>query len=186
MTPTPFPLNALGRAWWLLVLYGVLAVLFGVLAVARPVAATAGLVWAFGILAIAEGIATLVALFTRDTGLSKGWTALYALASLAFGVLAVIDPLSTAGALAILLAAWMVVAGIYRIVFAVRVRRLIRGEWLIALSGVLSVVLGVLFAIAPLAGAVVATLWVGIGALIYGVIQIVAGVKLRKFGRTAL
>jgi len=111
---------------------------------------------------------------------------LYALASLAFGVLAVIDPLSTAGALAILLAAWMMVAGIYRIVFAVRVRRLIRGEWLIALSGVLSVVLGVLFAIAPLAGAMVATLWVGIGALIYGVIQIVAGVKLRKFGRTAV
>lgn len=182
---TSFPLNALGRAWWLLVLYGVLAVLFGILAVTQPVAATAGIVWTFGVLAIAEGIATLVALFAPGTGLSKGWAALYALASLVFGVLAVIDPLSIAGALAILLAAWLVVAGLYRIVFAVRVRRLVRGEWLIALSGVLSVVLGVLFAAAPLTGAVVATLWVGIGALVYGVIQIVAGVKLRRFGRTA-
>ncbi len=47
--------------------------------------------------------------------------------SLGFGILAVINPLATASVL-VFLAAWLLVAGIYRIVLAIRVRKQIQGS----------------------------------------------------------
>lgn len=177
----PGLLSLLGRGWWVLLVYGVLAVLFGLFAVMRPLAAVAALAWMAGTLALAEGLISVFALFSRNLSISKGWLALYALASLAFGVLTLINPLVTAGVLLVLLAAWLVVGGIYRIVFAIRVRKVIQGEWLIILSGVLAIVLGVLFVLHPVSGLAVTALWIGVCALVYGTLQIVAAFKLRKF-----
>jgi uncharacterized membrane protein HdeD (DUF308 family) len=42
-----------------------------------------------------------------------------------------------------------------------------------------SIALGILFVISPLTGLVVTAWWIGAGALIYGVLQIVAALKLR-------
>jgi uncharacterized membrane protein HdeD (DUF308 family) len=47
------------------------------------------------------------------------------------------------------------------------------------LSGVLATVLGLLFAGNPMIGLAVTGLWIGIGALLYGAVQIFAGIKLR-------
>lgn len=171
----------LGRGWWVLLVYGLLAVVFGVLALLRPVDAASALVWAFGVLALAEGVVTLFALFGKDVLVPKGWLALYALASIAFGVVAVLFPLVVASVVLLFVAAWLIVGGVYRIVFAIRVRKQIQGEWLIVVSGVLGIALGVLFAINPVAGVAVTTLWIGVLALFYGVFQIVAAFRLRKF-----
>jgi len=173
-------LNALGRSWWVLLLYGVLGVLFGLIAVTRPVAAATALAWALGVMALAEGVVSLFALFDRKVTISKAWLALYALVSIVFGLLTVFNPVATAGMLLLLLAAWLIVAGVYRIVFAIRVRKEIRGEWLIALSGVLAIVLGVLFVRFPVKGLAVTTIWFGAGALVYGVVQIMAAFKVRR------
>lgn len=173
----------LSRSWWVLVLYGVIGVLFGLASIAWPGKTAVALTWAFGVMALAEGIISLLALFKKDVAISKGWLAVYALASLLFGAMAVSNPLATAGVLLLFLAAWLLVAGVYRIVVAIRVRKEIEGEWLIALSGVLAIALAVLFVMYPVAGLVTLALWIGIGALIYGVLQIIAGFRLRKWVR---
>jgi len=173
-------LSSLGRSWWVLLLYGVLGVLFGLIALTRPVAAATALAWAVGVMALAEGVVSLFALFDRQVTISKGWLALYALVSIVFGLLTVINPVATAGMLLLFLAAWLIVAGVYRIIFAIRVRKEIRGEWLIALSGVLAIVLGLLFVRFPVKGLVVTTIWIGAGALVYGFVQILAAFKVRR------
>ncbi|AWH55572.1 hypothetical protein C1924_19065 [Stenotrophomonas sp. ESTM1D_MKCIP4_1] len=173
-------LSAIGRSWPILLLYGVAALGFGITAIGWPMAAATALAWVLGLLAIAEGVISLLALISGGSGAPRGWLLLYAVASLGFGAVAVINPLATASVLVLLLAAWLLVAGIYRIVFALRVRRHIRGEWVLILSGVLAIVLGLLFAANPLAGVAVTTLWMGIGSLVYGVLQIVVALKLRK------
>ncbi len=175
----------LGRSWWVLVLYGVIAVLFGIAAFVWPARTAVAIAWAFGVMALAEGAASVIALFSREVKVSKGWLALYAVASLLFGAMAVLNPVKTASLLLLLLAAWLVVAGIWRIVLAIRIRKEITGEWLIALSGVLAIVLGAMLAMSPAAGLVTVALWVGLGALFYGVLQIIAGFRLRKLA-TAL
>lgn len=175
-------LQTIQRSWWVLAIYGVISILFGIGAVVWPLTTALALAWAFGVMALAEGVTSLVALFDKNTPISKGWLVLYALASIAFGLVAVIFPGAVAGVLLLFLAAWLVVGGIYRIMFAVRVRKQIEGEWWIGLSGLLSIVLGVLFFAYPAAGVVSVTVWIGAFVLLYGVFQLMAALRVRKLG----
>lgn len=168
------------RSWWVLVLYGVVAIAFGLYALAVPAASGIALAWAFGVMAIAEGVASVFALPGGNAPVSRGWLMLYALVSIVFGVLAIMQPVAVAGTLLMFLAAWLIVAGIWRIVFAIRVRKWIPNEWALILGGVLAIVLGVLFVAYPIAGLLAVMLWIGAGALVYGVLQVIAGFRLRK------
>lgn len=174
---------SLGRSWWVLVLYGVIAVVFGIGAFLWPGKTAVAIAWAFGVMALAEAVTSLIALFSANSPISKGWLALYALLSLVFGFIAVSNPLKVAGLLLMCLAAWLLIAGIYRIVLAIRIRKEIEGEWLIALSGLLAIALAVLFVVEPAAGLVTVALWIGAAALVYGVLQIIAGFRLRKLAK---
>lgn len=178
-------LQTIQRSWWVLALYGVISILFGIGALMWPLTTALALAWAFGIMALAEGVTSLVALFDKNTPIPKGWLAVYALASIAFGLAAVMFPGAVAGVLLLFLAAWLVVGGIYRIVFAVRVRKQIEGEWWIGLSGLLSIALGVLFFAYPAAGLVSVTVWIGAFVLLYGIFQVMAALRLRKLGAPA-
>ncbi|WP_430392242.1 HdeD family acid-resistance protein [Dyella sp. 20L07] len=173
--------RGVGRTGWLLVIYGVISILFGLSALIWPGSTVVALAWAFGIMALAEGIASVFALFHKQVAISRGWLLLYAAASIIFGLLAILHPLAVANVLLLFLAAWLIVAGIYRIVFAIRVRKEIQGEWMIALSGVLAIVLGGLFVAYPVAGLLTVAIWIGAAALIYGILQLVAGVKLHRW-----
>ncbi len=173
------------RSWWVLVLFGLLAIAFGVFAFAAPSRTLIALVWTFGILSLAEGVVSLIAVFfTKAAALpfSRWLLALYALLSIAFGLLAVTNPQAMKDALILLLAAWLVVAGVFRIVYAFRARNSDAfGAWLIGVSGVLALVFGILFFAYPASAILALTIWIGIGALIYGVLQVVAGLLVKKY-----
>jgi len=179
MTPSMY-YPMVGRSWWLILLLGILAVLFGLVSIFNPVGAGVSLTWAIGVLAIAEGISTFFAAFRKDAPASTGWLFLYAVISIAFGVLAVMNPVSMAESIVWVMGVWIIVAGFMRIVFAVRVRKAIDNEWLLILSGVLAMVLGCLLAFAPVAGLILAIVWIGVGALVYGLLQIFAAFRIRK------
>lgn len=172
-----------GRSWRLILLLGVLSVLFGLTAIFNPVSAGAGITWAIGILAIAEGVLTLFAAFGKDAPVSRGWMIFYAAVSLLFGVMAVFNPLSMAATLVTVTGIWFIVAGVMRIVWAVRIRKEIDNEWMLILVGALGVLIGLCMLLAPIAGLIVAVVWIGVGALIYGVLQVVVALKIRKFTR---
>jgi uncharacterized membrane protein HdeD (DUF308 family) len=57
------------------------------------------------------------------------------------------------------------------------------GRWWLALNGVASIAFGVLAILAPLAGAVVLTWWIGVFALLFGVLLIVVAFRLRSRAR---
>lgn len=65
---------------------------------------------------------------------------------------------------------------------AIRLRREIKGEWLLILGGFASVVFGVLLMAHPVAGAL-ALLWlIATFAVIFGVILVILAFKARTFG----
>ncbi|HET6553655.1 MAG TPA: DUF308 domain-containing protein [Dyella sp.] len=169
-----------GRTGWLLVFYGVISILFGLSALVWPGSTVVALAWAFGVMSLAEGIVSVFALFNREVAVSRGWLVLYAVASIVFGLLAIWHPVAVVSVLLLFLAAWLIVAGVYRIVFAIRVRKEIEGEWMIALSGVLAIVLGLMFVAYPATGLLTIAIWIGVAALIYGILQLVAGVRLQR------
>lgn len=169
--------------WWVLLLFGIIAVAFGIVLLVWPDLSIVALVLTFGILALADGVISLLGAWRDDLALPRWLLLLYSAVSIVFGVLAILNPLSFAAALIWILAFWLIVAGIARIVFAVQIRKLVNGEWLLALSGALAIALGVLFLVYPGAGIVAIAFWVAIGALIYGALQIFAAFRLRSHRR---
>ena len=175
----------LAANWWSFVLRGVLAVLFGLIAWLMPHVALGALVLLFGAYAIVDGIFNIVAAFRRTGDDRAPWWALLVsgIVSLIAGFVAFFYPGLTALALVFVIAGWAIATGVMSIIAAVRLRRQIEGEWLLALSGVMSVVFGVLAAIFPGAGALAILIWIGAYAVVFGITLIVLGLRLRGWLR---
>ena len=171
------------RHWWVLLVYGLIGVGFGIACFVAPGASLVALVWSFGLMALFEGALSALALFAGPSALGKGWLALYALASLAFGALALLRPLAIADALLLLLAIWLVIGGALRIVWAIALRKAIDNEWFLALSGLLVLGLGALLLLYPRAALITLVWWIGLGALTYGLLQVFVALRVRRLGR---
>jgi uncharacterized membrane protein HdeD (DUF308 family) len=76
--------------------------------------------------------------------------------------------------------------GIFQIIAAIRLRKVIQNEWLLGLSGLLSVLFGLLMFLQPGAGAL-AVIWiVAAYALVFGILLIWLGFRLKRYaGRAA-
>ena len=174
----------IARNWWSLVIRGLVGILFGIITLAWPGITFAALVIVFGAYALLDGVFSLVGA-VKAAQAHERWGALVFLGvtGIGAGVLTVLWPAITAFVLVCLIAAWAIVTGVFEIAAAVRLRRYIEGEWLLALAGIASLVFGMLIIIAPLAGALVIAIWVGAYALVSGVMLVMLGIKLRSWGR---
>jgi uncharacterized membrane protein HdeD (DUF308 family) len=111
---------------------------------------------------------------------------LVGLVGVAIGVLTFIKPALTTVALLYAIAIWAIFTGVLEIIAAVRLRKVVQGEWLLGIAGVLSVAFGVLAMMRPFAG-VLAIVWlVGVYALIFGALELGLAFRLRDFGRRPL
>src|SRR3954465_7255675 len=145
-------LETLARNWWVLAVRGALAVLFGLLALIWPGITVLALVLLFGAYALVDGVMALyTALFDRGRlgGRGAGWLVLEGVAGVLAAIGAAVWPGITALVLLYLIAAWALVTGVSEILTAIRLRQEIQGEWLLALSGVLSIVFGLLAFLLP-------------------------------------
>lgn len=168
--------------WWTVALRGVAAIVFGILALASPKAAFLSLVILFGIYAIADGLLALS--LGRRSGISRGAMYGHGIVSIVAGVIALALPQAAGLFALVLIASWAILAGIFEIVTAVRIRHVIEHEWLLGIEGALSVAFGVMLLVSPLAGAIVLGLWVGIYALVLGGMLVGTGLRLRSAEHT--
>lgn len=172
--------DSVSRSGWVFVLYGVIALAFGVAMLSWPQRTVEVMVMAFGLLALIDGAVSLLSVFRKDIALPNWLLLAYSVASIGLGALALSRPMWLAEAMLWLLALWLIVAGVARLVFASMLRKLISGEWLLALSGALAIALGVLFLAKPDIGLATIALWVAIGALLYGTFQLLIGWRLLR------
>jgi uncharacterized membrane protein HdeD (DUF308 family) len=164
------------RHWWVILLRGLFAILFGILAFAYPGITLASLVMVYGIFVLADG---LVALF-GGMGNSLWPSLLVGLVGVAAGLLTFFYPGITALVLLYFIAAWAIVKGVFEIVIAFKLREVIQGEWALILAGALSVAFGVLVFLFPQAGALSVIWIIGAYALAFGVLLVLASLKIRK------
>ncbi len=177
-------MNALVRNWWLMALRGLAALVFGLLTLFYPAVSLAVLILLFGTYALVNGLFIIAAAVAKRRG-EPHWVALLVsgLLSVAIGGLAFFRPGLTAVALVYLIAAWSLVTGIGEIAAAVRLRKVITGEWMLILAGLLSVVFGLALFLFPGAGALAVALWIGAYAAVLGVLLIMLAFRLRGWGR---
>ena len=169
-------LEAMTRNWGAIALRGLIAILFGVIAIVWPGPTVAVLVILLGAFALVEGVTNIVA----GVRVREGWATAEGIISVIVGIVIVVWPAITALALLYVIAAWAIITGIVRIVAAIQLRRVIRNEWLLAGSGLASVIFGVIAAIFPGAG-ILALIWLlGAWLIVLGVILIAFALSLRQ------
>jgi uncharacterized membrane protein HdeD (DUF308 family) len=177
--------SALVQRWWMIAVRGAAAILFGILTFVAPAASLMTLIALFGAYALIDGVFAIGAALRSARGGEQWGAVLFeGLCSIAAGLVTFLWPGITALVLLYVIAAWAVVTGVLELVAAIRLRRVIRNEWLLGLGGVLSVVFGVLLFVYPAAGALAVVTWIGAYALVFGALLVALAFRLRAWGRT--
>jgi uncharacterized membrane protein HdeD (DUF308 family) len=171
-------LNTLAANWRALALRGLVALLFGLVVLFWPGLVFAVLAVLFGIYAVVDGAITFVpALRSSDRG-ARRWLPL---SEGAVGVFAgLIALLLSANGLVYVIVVWAVVTGTLKILTAILLRAEVENGWLLAGSGALSVLFGILLTV--LAGSDVPFLapFIGAFAVVVGLALIVFAFRVRE------
>ncbi|HVZ02537.1 MAG TPA: HdeD family acid-resistance protein [Dongiaceae bacterium] len=164
--------------WWLIVLRGLAGVVFGLIALFAPGATVLSLLLILGVYLMVDGVFGLISAVMAGRRQER-WGLLVAesLLNLLIGLIVIVAPDIGLTVFMLLLAAWAIVTGGLMIGTAMNHKR--DGKaWLIG-GGLISVLFGIVLAVAPIVGAVVLTWWLGVYALVFGGALMVFGFRLR-------
>lgn len=167
---------------WMFALRGILAIVFGVVAFLDAGAALFALIYVFAAYAVIDGILAIISSFRRERVYSQWWLLLLeGVVDIAAGVIAFLFPGLAAITLVFLIAAWAIITGLLEIAAAIRLRNEITNEWALGLTGLVSIILGVILVINPAAG-MIGLVWAIAGyAIIFGILMIVLAIRAGRF-----
>lgn len=170
-----------GKYWWSFLLRGVLATVFGIIAIFLPGITLEVMTVLLGVFLVIDGLTSFfVSVRSRGRGLHGGSLLLEGLAGIIVGILTFVWPGITVLALVLIVAFWAMVTGVLEIIAAVTLRNEIKGEWLLGLSGIISILFSVVLFVHPGVGAMALIWMIGVYAIMFGVAMIFLGLRLRK------
>jgi len=175
-------LDLLGRNWWVIALRGVIAIAFGVLAFTQPELTLRVLVTLVGAYLLADGLSLLASYVRGDPDARRaGWSvAVMGILGIVAGVVALVWPNITAIVLLVIVAVWAILTGAFQVIAAVRLRREIQGELLMAIGGIISIAFGLYLLVNPRDGLLSLVSLVGFWAIVFGVTQVVLAFRIRS------
>jgi uncharacterized membrane protein HdeD (DUF308 family) len=175
-------LQLFSRYWWAFVLRGLLAVLFGLFSLfCWWVMAIFGLfVFFFSPFVFLEGLLSVIAA-SYNRG-AKYWyvVLLEGVVAVLVGILTFVWLGIPEVVLFVFIAAWVLVTGIFKLIASIQLRKQIEGELLLGLSGLVSIFFGLILLIRINAGAPNLVWLIGVYAIIFGILTILLGFKVRK------
>ncbi|HAM15110.1 MAG TPA: hypothetical protein DCP91_04500 [Eggerthellaceae bacterium] len=173
------------------IILGVLMLIGGVYCLATPIATYAALGWLVGLAMLVEGIGSIATWNERrKMGFADGWTLAGAIVSIVLGLILLFSFVAQWAVdlfIAYMIAAWLVVGGIARIVASLHLRKFLQEEgpnaagpsWvLLLILGILVVLLGVLCLFNPLSVMMGVGFMLGISIVCVGIDLIVGGARM--------
>lgn len=168
-------------------LRGAIAVLLGLVALFLPGLTLLWLVAMFAVYALLMGtMSVITAIQSRKRDRDWWLLLLLGLVSVCAGIAALVNPGLAAMALVMMMGATVLVTGALDIAIAIRMHKLVQGEWLLALSGLTAIVFGVLVFLFPDAGGLAMAWLISFYALVTGFLFLAASHRLRKRARDGL
>jgi uncharacterized membrane protein HdeD (DUF308 family) len=164
--------------WWVLLLTGIAWIIVSVLVLDTDLDSAATIGYLVAGYLIAAGVMEFVLL-----GITEGWKWFHALLGALFvigGIAAFTEPFQTFTILAALVGFLLVLKGTFDIVLALATRHEVDLWWMMLIAGILEVLLGFWASGYPGRSATLLIIWVGIGALIRGITQLVLAFQVRK------
>jgi uncharacterized membrane protein HdeD (DUF308 family) len=183
-------IRAVSKYWWIFSLRGIIAIVFGLAALLWPALTLGVMVLLFGFFVLLEGLLTVVTSFGKGDE-KGGWTLLLeglvgllvcVIVLLGTSIGSILWPKVAAVMLVYYIAGWAILAGLFKIITAFRIRKEVKGEWILGLSGLVSILVGVILILRPEAGVLAVAWLIGILAVIVGIFQLLLGLKFRKIG----
>lgn len=172
-------------SWWLLGLRGMIAVLFGIAAIVWPAITLITLAALFAAFALLAGAVWVFGAVQHRKADRRWWVMLLLGAfSVGAGIIAALHPGVTTVALILLMGANALVSGTLDIVVAVRVRKFMKGELLLILSGIASILFGMVVLLFPTGAGALALAWLtGFYAIVTGALLLALALQVRAWLR---
>jgi uncharacterized membrane protein HdeD (DUF308 family) len=165
---------------WALGLNGALSIALGVAILVWPSISLYALVIVFGAFALARGIVGFATAFSTHIETGRGWLVVGSLASIAIGVLVFLNTQMSALALLYVIGAYAIVLGAITIGSAFWLPLDGGDSVLLALTGVVSILFGIVMFAEPGAGALAVLALIAAYALIIGVAEVVVAIRGKK------
>ena len=191
MTSTSVPgiggafVNVIARNWWAVLIRGIVAIIFGILAFIWPGATILAIGILFGAYAFVDGIFSIVATVRAAEAKERWWPFLIeGIVGIVIAAITFYDIRITLFALYLTIAAWALITGIFEIIAAIQLRKMIPNEFWLILGGIASIAFGVLMIVYPMAGALALIWLIASYAIIFGIIMVAFALRLRSHIQT--
>ena len=168
--------------WWSFVVRGAVTVAVGIVTLSMPEGRIGALIYLWGAYAIGDGVFAI--LQARRAGLTpapRGWLLLRGVVGVGGGLLAVLWPGMSGLMILCILVSWAILSGIADVGAAFHLREISASDWIVGLSGALSIAFGVLLIVWPFEGPLELVSFLGAYAIFFGGLLLALGVGVRRF-----
>lgn len=174
-------LKTVADRWWVMLVRGICVILIGLGAIVWPQVTLFVAILFFGVFTMADGVTAFV-LGINGKPDGRVWWEMIALGILAIvaGLGALVWPDLTLAVFIIYAAVSAIVHGVLEIIAAIKLRKVIDGEWLLALSGLFSIGFGILLFVYPIAAAEAFAIVIGIYMLFFGAMAVALALRLKS------
>lgn len=177
-------LELLARRWGIVLCRGISAILMGTVTVLWPGMTITILLFLFGAFTVADGITAVWLGLSAKHG-SRVWWEMVAAGAIAIvaGFIAAIWPGLTAMAFVFLIGIFALVRGATEIVAAIHLRKVIDDEWMLVLSGIVSLLFGGILVARPGDGALAMAFLIGAFMIAVGAMTVGLALRLRQLAQ---
>lgn len=174
-------LRIFGKYWWSFFMRGIFALTFGLIAVFLPGITMKLMAYLLAVFFIGDALISIAAwMKDRRHGRNLNFLLFEALVGFGLGFSTFIWPKLTIFAVVLSLGLWALITGVFAILAAIKLRSEIQGEWVLGVSGLLSIMVSLILFANPGISAVAIILVIGVYAVLLGVALIALGLRLRK------
>jgi uncharacterized membrane protein HdeD (DUF308 family) len=168
------------RTWWVFLVGGIASVIFGILAFVNPGIALLVLAMFFAASILVDGAFNAIGAVQHRE--KDGWwlMLLIGILGLVVGGYALLNPPVSMIAFIYIVAFQAIVLGVFLVMLGYKVRQATSREWILYLTGALSVLFGVLVVVNPLAGSLSIVYLIAGWALVIGALKVIFAFKVKN------
>lgn len=168
------------RTWWVFLIGGLASLVFGILAFVKPGIALLVLATFFAAAILVDGAFNILgAIQNRE---KDAWWVMLLIGILGVGVggYALMNPPVSMLAFVFIVALQAIVLGVFLLMLGYRVRKATSREWILYVTGVLSVLFGILVVARPAAGSLTIVYLVASWAIVIGALKLAFAFRIRS------
>ena len=173
------------RTWWVFLVGGLASVIFGILAFMRPGIALLVLSIFFAAAVLVDGASNIVGAVQHRE--KDGWwiMLLIGILGVVAGGYALLNPPVSMMAFIFLVAFEAILLGVFLLMLGYKVRKATSREWILYVTGVLSVLFGILVIMNPTAGSLSVVYLIAGWALVVGALKVLFAFKVKNLPERA-